>query len=489
MIKDISICKGHNCKKNSSKEVKKRLEHVCKSLDYKVTERNCSGHCNKGPIICIENDIYSGNNGIFLESDKKLRDFLMNFQSSTKIEGHCEKAKGKNCGLVIDIGTTLIKASLNDLDNGKVLGEISTVNKQVAYGATVLHRWNYVNKAEDKKSNLNNLSGIIQNSVKDIKDYFVKKSKVNISEVILSGNTTMTYFFLNEDPALTLKEKPDYRAVKHKDGKVLLPCISEWVGGDIVAGMVYLGFDKFDKNVMLIDLGTNGEAALSTKDKAILVASASAGPAFEGEGFRCGMPAMKGAIYEVSSKKSKFKYKVLGKKTPAGLCGSGMLDLIAEMLANKAMDFDGRLDEKYDQEFFLTKDISVRQEEIDYFKESKAAIFATAQTLLQEAGLTYKDLDKIYIAGGFGNLNVGKAQFVGLLLPSGNYKFMGNTSLRGAQLCLKKENLKRAEFIAHSSTPLYLTNNDIWMENYLAALFFPHTDVALFKDVLKRYMK
>ncbi len=299
----------------------------------------------------------------------------------------------------------------------------------------------------------------------------------------------MTYFFLNEDPALTLEEKPDYKSIKVKEGKILLPCVFEWVGGDIVSGMTYLGFDKFDKNAMLIDLGTNGEVALSTKDGAILAAAASAGPAFEGEGFRCGMPAMKGAIHEVSSKKGKFKYKVMGQKRPLGLCGSGMLDLIAEMLANRLMDQSGTLDEKYKGEFSLTKDISIRQEEIDYFKNSKAAIFATVNTLLQEVELDYKDLDVIYVAGGFGNMNLEKAQFIGLLPPFDNYKFMGNTSLAGAQECLKKENLDRAELIAHSSTHLDLTKSNTWGKNYRASLFFPHTDVKMFEKILKKYMK
>ncbi len=342
-------------------------------------------------------------------------------------------------------------------------------------------------KRQGKK--LEHLSSIVQKSVSDIRDYFVKKSKADISKIVLSGNTTMTYLFLNEDPALTLKEKPEYVFTKFKGDKVLLPCIFEWVGGDIVAGMTYLGFDKFDKNVMLIDLGTNGEVAVSTKYGAILTASASAGPAFEGEGFRCGMPALKGAVYKVDVKKNKFKYKVFGQKKPLGLCGSGMLDLIAEMLANNILDFSGNIDKKYDQEFFLTEDISIKQEEVDYFKESKAAIFATVQTLLQMAGLGYKDLDTIYIAGGFGNMDLEKAQFIGLLPPFDNYKFIGNTSLKGAEMCLKENNLKRAELIAKSSTPLYLTNNHEWMEHYLASLFFPHTNIDLFQDVLKKYMK
>lgn len=486
---NIGVCKGYNCKKKNSGDVKSRLERVCKGLDYVIIERACSGHCNKGPMVCIGDDSYSGSSGVFLESDRKLRNFLANYESSVNIEGYCRKAKGRDCGLAVDIGTTVIKASLNDLVNGEVLGEVSTINKQVAYGSTVLHRWNYVNKSKDREDKISNLSRIVQESVKGIENYFVSKSKANIREVVLAGNTAMTYFFLAEDPALTLKSKPNYRFVKKKDGKVLLPCIFEWVGGDIVSGMLYLGFDKFDRNVMLIDLGTNGEVALSTKDRAILVASASAGPAFEGEGFRCGMPALKGAIYEVSSKKGKFRYKVLGRRKPLGLCGSGMLDLIAEMLANKVMGFNGKLDGKFGQEFFLTKGISVAQEEIDYFKESKAAIFATVQTLLHEAGLSYKDLDKIYIAGGFGNLNLEKAQLIGLLPPFDNYEFMGNTSLKGVQLCLKKKNLRRAEFLARSSTPLILTDSDVWMRNYLAALFFPHTNTELFRDILKKYMK
>lgn len=489
MAKNIEICKGYNCEEKGSEKLKARLEKICKDVGYEVIEKACTGHCSKGPVICIDNDVYSGDSGIFTQSDRKLKNFLTNYESATQIEGYCKKARKKDCGLAVDIGTTMIKASLNDLNGEKVLGEISTINKQGAYGATVLHRWNYFDNAKNREKNLETLNDIVQKSVEDIKDYFTKKSKANISKVVLAGNTAMTYFFLNESPCLHTGEKPDYRSIKIKDNKTLLPCVFEWVGGDIVSGMTHLGFDKFDKNVMLIDLGTNGEVALSTTDKAILVAAASAGPAFEGEGFRCGMPAMNGAIYEVSSKKGKFKYKVMGKKKPLGLCGSGMLDLVAEMLANRIMDQNGTLDNKHNGEFFLTKDISIRQGEIDYFKDSKAAIFATVHTLLQNGGLEYKDLDAIYVAGGFGNLNTEKAQFIGMLPPFDNYKFIGNTSLAGAQDCLKEENLERAKFIVDRSTPLDLTESDIWMDNYKASRFFPNTDVKLFEKILKKYMK
>jgi uncharacterized 2Fe-2S/4Fe-4S cluster protein (DUF4445 family) len=489
MAISIELCHGYDCKKRGSRLLKKRLEDVCNGLDYKIFENECSGHCSKGPVISIDGDTFYGNTTIFDQSDNKLRNFLENYHSITKIEGYCKKAKKKDCGLAVDIGTTIIKASLNDLKTGKVYGEVSTINKQGAYGATVLHRWNYFNKAKDKQENLKTLSGIVQKSVDSIQDYFVKKSNANISKVILAGNTAMTYFFLNENPALTIKQKPDYTSMKHKEGKTFLPCVFEWVGGDIVSGMTYLGFDRFDRNVMLIDLGTNGEVAVSTKHGVILTAAASAGPAFEGEGFRCGMPAMKGAIHKVTFKNSKFKYKTLGSKKPAGICGSGMLDLIAEMLANEAIDQSGRLDKEYKGEFFLTKNISIRQEEIDYFKESKAAIFATIQTLLQELGLKYDDLDAVYVAGGFGNMDLGKAQFIGLLPPLGNYEFLGNTSLKGVQACFDKKNLKRSELIAKSSTPIDLTKSDVWMKNYLEALFFPHTNTYLFQDVLKKYMK
>jgi len=328
----------------------------------------------------------------------------------------------------------------------------------------------------------------VKTSVSEIECYFSKKSKSSIEKTVLAGNTAMTYFFLNESPGLTSKDKPDYTSVKKKNGNVVLPCIFEWVGGDITAGMTYLGFDKFDKNVMLIDLGTNGEVAVSTDYGAILVAAASAGPAFEGEGFRCGMPAMKGAIHQVSSKKGKFKYKVIGNKKPQGLCGSGMLDLISEMFINGIIDFSGKLGKEYGREFFLTDKISVTQEEIDYFKESKAAIFATVSTLLEEAGVSYNNLDTIYVGGGFGNLNVERAQLIGLLPPFHNYRFMGNTSLKGVEMCLKRDTLKRAELIAKSSTPVYLTNSATWMRNYLAALFFPHTDTRMFDDILKKFL-
>lgn len=486
MAKNIGVCLGYNCKEKGSEALKERLEKVCAGLEYEVIGKNCTGHCSKGPSVCIGDDIYSGSDGIFVQSDEKIKTFLKNYESITKIEGYCNKADGKECGLAIDIGTTAIKASLNDLVTGDVIGDIFTINKQGAYGSTVLHRWNYFNKAKDKDAMLGNLSSAVQKCVSDITDYFTEKSQGKISKVVVSANTAMTYFYLNKDPALTLDEKPDYKAMLSQDGKDFIPGIFEWVGGDIVSGMTALDFDKYDKNAMLIDLGTNGEIGLSTKDGIIIVAAASAGPAFEGEGFRCGMPAMNGAIHEVTPVNGELEYKVMGQDEPLGLCGSGMLDLIAGMMVTKVMDLNGRLDSKYNGEFSLTDKISVKQEEIDYFKESKAAIFATAQTLVQEIGMSIADLDVIHVAGGFGNVNIENAQLIGLLPPFENYKFMGNTSLQGAQKCLSAENLKRAEEIAKNSTPLYLTESETWMNNYMASLFFPHTDQKLFDKVLKK---
>ena len=182
-------------------------------------------------------------------------------------------------------------------------------------------------------------------------------------------------------------------------------------------------------------------------------------------------------------------FPIILKKEPLGLCGSGMLDLIAEMLASRIMDKRGKLDKRYGKEFFLDlgRDISVTESEIEYFMNSKAAIFATVRTVLQESGLSQGDLDVIYIAGGFGNMNFEKAQLIGLLPPSDKYRFVGNTSLKGAQHCLRQENLARAELIAQSSTPLTLTESVRWMEHYTASRFFPHTDTALFSRVLARY--
>jgi len=485
--KIIEICKGHNCQENGSGKLKTYLEQVCQGIDYKIIPRNCSGHCSKGPIVKIGDDLYSGKSDLFQQDEEKFRTFLRNYQSVTSIEGYCNNAAHRNVGLAIDLGTTTIKAGLNDLGNGDVMGEISTMNKQRAYGATVLHRWNYFNKAKDREDKLETLSAVVQKIVNDIKDYFLEHSKGSISETVFAGNTAMTYFFLKEDPGLTLERKPEYRTLKQSNGMTLLPCIFEWVGGDIVSGMTFLDFDSFDNNKMLIDLGTNGEVALSTKQEIILVAAASAGPAFEGEGFRCGMPAMKGAIYEVDFESGQFTYKVTGQDEPLGLCGSGMLDLIAELFKQEIMDFNGNL--KDGKEFFLTDTISVKQEEIDYFKNSKAAIFATIQTLLKEANISYHDLDVIYVAGGFGNMDLAKAQLIGLLPPSDNYQYMGNTSLQGAQKCLKKEYLEQAKKIAHSATPLLLTESTIFMDQYEKARFFPHTDIKLFEHVLTKHMK
>jgi uncharacterized 2Fe-2S/4Fe-4S cluster protein (DUF4445 family) len=196
--KIIEICKGHNCQENGSGKLKTYLEQVCQGIDCKIIPRNCSGHCSKGPIVKIGDDLYSGKSDLFQQDEEKFRTFLRNYQSVTSIEGYCNNAAHRNVGLAIDLGTTTIKAGLNDLGNGDVIGEISTMNKQRAYGATVLHRWNYFNKAKDREDKLETLSAVVQKIANDIKDYFLEHSKGSISETVFAGNTAMTYFFLKK---------------------------------------------------------------------------------------------------------------------------------------------------------------------------------------------------------------------------------------------------------------------------------------------------
>jgi len=377
------------------------------------------------------------------------------------------------------LGTTTIEAVLVDLEKIKIYGRAKTINKQKNYGITVTERLRY-----SKKHGVENLNKIVTKVVEKLIEKLKEKTSTKeIEKIVLAGNTAMTYFYLNEDPKIYEKEKPNYREVKRKYGKILLPCIGEFIGGDITAGLVALNFDKFDKNKALIDLGTNGEVCVLNKDyKVVLAASASAGPAFEGGGFRYGMPAMDGAIYEFSLKNG---YKTIGGKKPRGICGTGMLDIITELYENGILLPNGELTSfkktENGKEYFITKKISISESEIKYFIDSKAAIFATLQTLLQELEMDFKDLDVLYIAGGFGKFNIRKACKIGLLPKVKEYKYVGNSSLKGAKLCLIEKNLKRAEKIANSTTVVDLVNSKKFYENYLAARFIPHTDERIFE--------
>jgi uncharacterized 2Fe-2S/4Fe-4S cluster protein (DUF4445 family) len=286
-----------------------------------------------------------------------------------------------------------------------------------------------------------------------------------------------------------------------------VPGVSTYVGGDITAGVLASGMDKTDRLTLLIDVGTNGEIVLGKRDWLVSCA-ASAGPAFEGSGVTCGMRATRGAIQRVkiSPKDYCVTYSTIANAKPRGLCGSGYIDCLAELLKrgiinrngeiNKAIKNISRIREgQWGWEFVLAfkeeadveNDIVITEPDIENLKRSKAAIYAATSMLVSRTGVNLKDIEQIYIAGGFGTyLDIEKAITIGLLpdLPRERFQFIGNSSLVGAkEIILSYEASVNAQKIAKSITYFELSVEPKYIDEYTAALFFPHTDESRFPTV------
>jgi uncharacterized 2Fe-2S/4Fe-4S cluster protein (DUF4445 family) len=265
---------------------------------------------------------------------------------------------------------------------------------------------------------------------------------------------------------------------------------------------------RSEELALFMDIGTNGEIAIGNNEW-IMTAACSAGPCFEGSGIKCGMRATPGAIESVIIDPVTLdpSIRVIGGGSPLGICGSGMIDAISEMLLTGIIDQKGKfLEGKSDRirrgedspEYVifsdrrLEKDIVLSEIDIENLLRAKAAVYSGISTLITEAGLAMDAIERVYVAGGFGNyLNIGKAVLIGMIpdIPEERYTFMGNTSITGAYLCLLSKELRNeAAEIASKMTYVELSVSKMFMDEYVSALFLPHTNMNLFPSVAARLM-
>jgi uncharacterized 2Fe-2S/4Fe-4S cluster protein (DUF4445 family) len=424
-----------------------------------------------------------------------------------------------NYGVAFDIGTTTLSGQLVDLNTKKVLGTKITYNRQATFGADVISRIIYAQKEEGLETLHHAVIDGMNMIIKDLTtEHNIDLNKVTCC--LCAGNTTMIHLLLKVDPTFIRREPyvptanfvPVVRAAEAGikiNPRGLLSCapgISSYVGGDITAGVLSCGMDTADKLTLLIDIGTNGEIVLGNKDW-LICAAASAGPAFEGSGVTCGMRAVNGAIQRVNinPKDYSIKYETIGGVPPSGICGSGYIDLLAELLKSGTVDKNGkfRIDKRFNriregelgrelvvvkkEECQLDFDIVITEADIDNLKRAKAAIFSAASVLMKHMGLDFSKLEQIFIAGGFGTyLDIEKSIILGLLpdVSREKFRFIGNSSLVGArQMLLSSDAFNKSQDIAKKMTSLELSADATYMDEYMAALFFPHTDSKRFKTV------
>lgn len=424
----------------------------------------------------------------------------------------------KNYGLCFDIGTTTISGQLVDLNTKKVLGTKATYNKQVSFGSDVITRIIYAQQLDG----LEKLHHAVIDGMNQMIQDLIRENNIDLNDVncvLCAGNTTMIHLLLRVEPTYIRKEPyvptanfiPTIRAsesgVKINPRGLLscVPGISSYVGGDVTAGVLSCGLDKEEDLSILIDIGTNGEIVLGSKDF-LISASASAGPAFEGSGVSSGMRASKGAIQKVTISPSDFqvKYSTIAEAKPRGICGSGYIDIIAQMLRSGLLDKNGKIKEikskrirngEYGQEFVLafkdecdsSVDIVITDADIENLKRAKAAIYSATAILVKHMGLQFSQIKKFFVAGGFGTyIDINNAINIGLLpdLERQRFIFVGNSSLAGARATLLSyEGMKKANDIAKKITYFELSVEPGYMDEYMAALFFPHTDLNRFPSV------
>lgn len=414
-----------------------------------------------------------------------------------------------NFGIAFDIGTTTISGQLIDLNTKKVLGTKATFNQQATFGNDIITRIIYAQKEEG----LERLHHAVIDGMNSIIHELIKENNIDLNHVtccMCAGNTTMTHLLLRVDPTYIRRDPyvptanfvPVIRAqeagikINHRGLLSCIPGISSYVGGDITAGILACGMDDEEELCLLIDVGTNGEIALGNREWMITCA-ASAGPAFEGSGVSCGMRASKGAIQKIKINKD---YSVtaatIGNEPAKGICGSGYIDLLAELLKNGIIDKSGKIndikhanirDGEFGKEFIVSDNIYISETDIDNLKRAKGAIFAAASILVKHMGLDFKDIKKIFLCGGFGtSVDMENAITIGLLpdIERSRFKFTGNSSLAGAkEILLSSDAIHKAEEIAHKVTYFELSTDTKYMDEYVAALFFPHTDLAKFPNL------
>jgi len=423
-----------------------------------------------------------------------------------------------NLGLAIDIGTTTLVVQLVDLVAGRIIDSEAKYNSQMKFGEDYIRRIMY---AEEHHA-LGEMQRLIVADLNELIELLVRRNDIHLHDLtctVCAGNTAMTHFFIGLDPTGIRRAPyvpvanfvPPLRAaqvglrINPRGLLYTLPNVAAYVGADITAGVVAVKLDEQDDLSLFIDVGTNGEVVLGNKDW-MVCCSASAGPAFEGVGVEYGMRAARGAIERVHiTPDCDVEVQTIGKRQPRGICGSGLLDLLAEMYRTGALGRNGkfqaacggkRLVEKDGELQFLVvpreqtavdDEIVITQADVSNLIRSKAAIYAAISVLVKSVDVAMEDIQHIYLAGGFGNyLDVGSAITLGMLpdVPPDRVHFVGNTAIAGARAALlSQEALRRIEHVARMMTYIDLMSNPTYMDEFVSANFIPHTDVERFPSV------
>lgn len=423
-------------------------------------------------------------------------------------------------GIALDIGTTTVTLWLVDLHTGQVRAQVAEYNGQIARGEDVISRIIYASK---NNGNLE-LRDLVLETINQLIETACLRTQISPTEIVkatVSGNSTMMHLFLNI-PAESIRLSPFVTAINHLPRLIAsavglsihpeatvdcLPGVASYVGADISAGVLAAGVDDAEEEIVLfLDVGTNGETVLGNNEF-LVTCACSAGPAFEGGSVLHGMRATEGAIEEVwiNSTTLEPTYRTIGNVKPRGLCGSGLIALLAEMLLTGVVDKGGHLNQNLDTPRVRTgehgpeyvvawadatstgQDIVISHTDIDNLIRAKAAIYAGFTVLADSVGIPLETISRVLVGGSFGKyINVEKAVQLGLLpdMPWDCFEFLGNTSVRGAYLALLDRQARaRIADIASRMTYIELSADNSFYEAFTSALFLPHTNLSRFPTV------
>jgi uncharacterized 2Fe-2S/4Fe-4S cluster protein (DUF4445 family) len=418
----------------------------------------------------------------------------------------------RNYLAIVDVGTSTIVVHLVDANEMSTVGAQVCFNSQAMYGCDVTAR---IIAAEKKGGEY--LQELVVDDINRLISTITAANNVSLKDItaiVCAGNPTMTHFLLGlptgnirRHPFIAVDtDPPPFRAaeigikINPRGLLFVIPSLGSWVGGDLTAGILATGLHEMTEVGMLIDIGTNGEIVVGNNEW-LIACSASTGPALEGASVECGMVAAKGAIEKVYLKDGQIRYDVIGDVRPEGLCGSGIIDLLAVLLERKIVDRAGQfikgshpaleIANERRQWFLVEKEktatgkgIYLTQDDIANVITAKAAVFAASKIILDRLKLDFADIKRLFIAGGFGNyINLENAIKIGLLpfLPKVSAQYAGNTSIWGARIAaFSQEAYHLLREIRKKTTCYDLMGSSDYVEQFRQAMFLPHTNIEFF---------
>ena len=420
-------------------------------------------------------------------------------------------------GLAVDYGSTAIIMQMIDLNSGKVISEEKEENGQVPYGTDILTRIIYSLENEEHRKELQKVTVATFHKIMRRLTEKTGIDALKLPLMVLSGNTTMIHFLMELD-AWTVFAAP-YSPVTTVPGFLwgnelgmefqgliyIIPAASNYVGGDIISGLLHLDIHKQEQTQMFFDIGTNGELVIGNKDWMIAGAGA-AGPALEGYISRYGMRASAGAIDHITISNNKLSYTTIADAKPVGICGSGIIDLLAQMRLHGWINIAGKLEPTasnriiqhpeeeqyvviyaYAEESGLEKDLYFSQLDIDQYLDTKAAAYTMVDCLLEYAGISSSDLEHCYLSGAFSAYsNLESAITIGIFpdLERNRYSVIKNSSLEGAKtLLLDYTKLEEAKALAENIYCVQFASIPDFLIKMQAAKFIPHTDMSRYPSI------